>query len=96
MRNITPKSYAEYPLYIFIYWIIIWGLTLIYETLGIILNLNENKELVIKTTEKGLTYYVPIENAITEIFIQTGILTGVIAILVGYSWFIYTWSRKKR
>lgn len=96
MKSIQPKKFSEYPLYIFSYWILIWGLVLIYETLGIILNLTETKEFVIKTSESGVTYYVPLGNALIEIFIQTGILTGIITILVGYSWFIYKWSRKKK
>lgn len=96
MRHITPKNVSDYPMYILIYWVIIWGLTLIYETFSIVLNLTDNKNFVIKTNDAGLTYYVPLGNAVTEMFIQTGILTGVITILVGYSWCIYKWSKKRK
>lgn len=93
MKYLPKRKLSQYPMYIFVYWMLAWGLVLSYETISIILNLTDDKLFVEKINNQSVTYFVPLGNEVTDIIIQTGILTGIITILVGYSWMMYVWSK---
>ncbi len=93
--NIFPKQVADFPMYIFYYWICLWSICILLLSLFLIGGLTSDGKYIAKTDcikqskslsciEYSKTYYVPVGIELSYSFVQTGFITGVPIVFIGF------------
>ena len=93
MKIPWPEKREEYPFFIFLYWLVIWGFLFLYSSFVIVSGLTSDGKYVEKTDclEKDGSgcikysnpYYIPVGSEMKFSLIQQGIMTGIGTIIVG-------------
>lgn len=94
MKYLKPKTLSDYPLYIFFYWVTLWGLSVVLSLIGIYLSSTDDHKYI-QIFDKSY-YFIPIGEEVREMVVKTGIIIGAVTLLAGYSWMFYAWARRKK
>lgn len=105
-KTILPQKLSHFPIYIFAYWVVLWGIVLIFSLFQFSVTLTPDGKYVEKVDctkyeEKvcvnySSKYYVPAGEEAANIFVSSGIRVGIISLLVGYSWMLLKWKIRKK
>lgn len=93
--SIFPKQVTDFPIYIVYYWIGLWSICILLFSLFLIGGLTTDGKYIAKTDcikqsksalciEYSKTYYVPVGTEISYAFVQTGFITGVPIVFIGF------------
>jgi len=97
---LLPKTKNQFPLYIFFYWIIIWGFVFAYIFHLILPSLvNEGRDAkLVECTKQGVSesgkkictdysipYVIPLPTYLIYTASKTGLIIGFVALVFGYS-----------
>ncbi len=77
-----PKKSSEYPFYILISWLILWGAYFLMNAFITLTNLTSDGKYVQKADTKP--YYVTVGAELKYTFIQSGVIIGFGVILGGF------------
>lgn len=94
MKKLAQEKLNYYPLYIFLAWMGIWITVVLLSFVGIIMKTTPDGQLVEKFDR--VYYYVSRQEEIKSMIVKTGIISGAITILVGYSMMILHLPQNKR
>ena len=94
MKYLLPKTLPYFPLYIFFYWIIIWGVVILLTVFALSQSTTPDKKYV-ELYDKGY-YYSPVRQELISRILDSGIIIGVGTNLFGYSWMLYLWKKKRK
>ncbi len=85
-----PNKTSQYPIFILMYWLIIWGAFLIYQTFVIISSLTPDGKhvekvecLTVDRVQKCDKYYISVGGEVKYSFIQSGVVIGWAVIIGG-------------
>ncbi len=93
MKYLLPKTLPSFPLYIFLYWIVLWGFVILLTFIAMSQNTTPDKKYV-ELYNNGY-YYSPLHQELINRIINSGIIIGVGTNLIGYSWMLYKWKKGK-
>lgn len=106
MKYFLPSKLSQFPIYIFTYWIVLWGFVLIYSLFQLTVTLTPDGKYVEKVDcakyeedvciSYSSKYYIPAGQEAAYVFVSSGIKVGVVTLLVGYSWMLYRWKTIKK
>lgn len=100
VNMLLPKAKNQFPIYIFFYWVVIWGFVFAYMfhlILPSVVNEGRDVKLVDCTkhnvsesgkkicTDYSLPYVIPLSTYLIYTATQTGIIIGIVSLVFGYS-----------
>ena len=89
-----PKKSNEYPFYILISWLILWGAYFLISAFVTLTNLTPDGKYVQKADTKP--YYVTVGAQLKYDFIQSGVIIGFGVILGGYALMTKKYFQEKK
>jgi len=92
MKYLLPKTLSSFPLYIFFYWVSLWGFVTLLTFFAISQNTTPDKKYV--ELYDNRYYYAPVQQELKNRIINSGIVIGFGTNLIGYSWMLYAWKKK--
>lgn len=97
---LIPKAKNQFPLYIFFYWVVIWGFVFVYMfhlILPALVNEGKDVKLIDCTkravnengkkicTDYSVPYVIPLSSYLIYTASKTGIIIGIVSLVFGYS-----------